>query len=76
MSSESQNGKRLPPGQRAIKRLMRWGTDHSGITSVNPKINLETYMLTIDGEVKNPVKLNWKKILELPKTVSKSDCAR
>jgi sulfoxide reductase catalytic subunit YedY len=30
-------------------------------------------MLTIDGEVKNPVRLNWKEVLALPKTVSVSD---
>ena len=30
-------------------------------------------MLTIDGEVKNPVKLSWKEVLALPTTVSVSD---
>jgi DMSO/TMAO reductase YedYZ molybdopterin-dependent catalytic subunit len=73
MSSENQKGRKLPPGQRAINRLMRWGTDHPGIKSINPKISLETYTLTIDGEVKNHAKLNWKEVLELPKTVSISD---
>jgi DMSO/TMAO reductase YedYZ molybdopterin-dependent catalytic subunit len=29
--------------------------------------------LTVDGEVDNPVKLGWKDVLELPKTVSVSD---
>jgi DMSO/TMAO reductase YedYZ molybdopterin-dependent catalytic subunit len=73
MSSESQSGRKLPPGQKAIGRLLRWGTDHPGIKSINPKINLETYTLTIDGEVKNPVKLSWEEVLALPKTVSTSD---
>jgi DMSO/TMAO reductase YedYZ molybdopterin-dependent catalytic subunit len=73
MSSEGQSGRKLPPGQRAISRLMRWGTDHPGIKAVNPKINLETYTLTIDGEVKNPVKFNWTEVLALPKTVSTRD---
>ena len=69
MSYENQSKQKLPPGQRAIKRLLRRGTDHPCITSVNPKITLATYMLTIDEEVKNPVRLNWKEVLALPKTV-------
>jgi DMSO/TMAO reductase YedYZ molybdopterin-dependent catalytic subunit len=73
MSSDNQSKQKLPPGQRAIKRLLRWGTDHPGIASVSPKIALDTYMLTINGEVKNPVRLNWKEVLALPKTVSVSD---
>jgi DMSO/TMAO reductase YedYZ molybdopterin-dependent catalytic subunit len=73
MSSENQSKQKLPPGQRAIKRLLRRGTDHPGITSFNPKITLDTHMLTIDGEVKNPVRFNWKEVLALPKAVSVSD---
>jgi DMSO/TMAO reductase YedYZ molybdopterin-dependent catalytic subunit len=73
MSSDNQSKQKLPPGQRAIKRLLRWGTDHPGIALVSPKIALDTYMLTIEREVKNPVRLNWKEVLALPKTVSVSD---
>jgi DMSO/TMAO reductase YedYZ molybdopterin-dependent catalytic subunit len=73
MSSENQSKQKLPPGQRAIEQLLRWGTDHPGIASVNPKITFDTYMLTTDGEVKNPVRLNWKEVLALPKTISVSD---
>lgn len=65
--------KRLPPSQKPTKRILRWGIDHPGITSKNPQIKTETYVLTIDGEVKNPVKLNWSEVLQLPKTVSVSD---
>lgn len=52
---------------------MRWGIDHPGITSSNPQLKLETYTLTIDGEVENPVTLNWNDFMKLPKTVSTSD---
>jgi DMSO/TMAO reductase YedYZ molybdopterin-dependent catalytic subunit len=69
----SEKDNRLPPGQRPIKRILRWGIDHPGIISTNPKINTETYVLTIDGEVKNPVKLRWAEVLQLPKTVSVSN---
>src|SRR4030043_2427956 len=64
---------RLPPGQRPIERLLRWGIDHPGITRSNPKIDLKTYSLEVVGEVENPVKLNWNSILSLPKVQSVSD---
>ncbi len=65
--------KKLPPDQQPTTRLLRWGIDHPGITSVNPQIKLETYTLTIDGEVENPVALSWNDFMKLPKTVSVSD---
>jgi DMSO/TMAO reductase YedYZ molybdopterin-dependent catalytic subunit len=73
MSSKTENGKRLPPNQKSIKRILRWGTDHPGITSTNPRIDINTYVLTVEGEVKNPVKLSWSEVLALPRTVSVSD---
>jgi DMSO/TMAO reductase YedYZ molybdopterin-dependent catalytic subunit len=73
VSSENQKAKKLPPSQTPIKRILRWGIDHPGITRSNPKLDLKTYTLTIDGEVANPVALSWTDILMLPKTVSESD---
>ena len=70
MSSKKQ---RLPPDQQATDRILRWGTDHPGITSTNPQLQLETYILTVGGEVENPVKLSWSDFTALPKTVSLSD---
>jgi DMSO/TMAO reductase YedYZ molybdopterin-dependent catalytic subunit len=72
LSSEKPE-KSLPPGQSAIQRILRWGIDHPGIVSANPKIKLETYTLTIDGEVEKPQKLTWAQVLQLPKTESVSD---
>ncbi|MGA2308837.1 MAG: molybdopterin-dependent oxidoreductase [Candidatus Bathyarchaeia archaeon] len=63
----------LPPGQAPIKRLLRWGIDHPGITRSNPKIDLKTYTLTIDGEVEKPLKLSWNEIAQLPRVQSVSD---
>ncbi len=65
--------KKLPPNQTPIKRLRRWGIDHPGIARSNPKLELKTYTLTIDGEVANPVTLTWDAVLKLPCTVSVSD---
>ncbi|MGA3192769.1 MAG: molybdopterin-dependent oxidoreductase [Candidatus Bathyarchaeia archaeon] len=75
MTSQNPNTKRekLPPGQRPIKRLLRWGKDHPGITSSNPKIDLRAYTLEISGEVEKPVKLTWDEVLKLPKVQSVSD---
>jgi DMSO/TMAO reductase YedYZ molybdopterin-dependent catalytic subunit len=64
---------RLPPGQTPIKKLPRWRIDHPGITGSNPKIDLKTYILTIDGEVEKPLRLNWNEIARLPKVESVSD---
>jgi DMSO/TMAO reductase YedYZ molybdopterin-dependent catalytic subunit len=72
-SSEKEEAKRLPPGQSAISRILRWGTDHPGITSVNPKIDLEIYCLSIDGEVEKPTRLSWKEFSALPFVISASD---
>jgi DMSO/TMAO reductase YedYZ molybdopterin-dependent catalytic subunit len=75
MSPKNANAKRgkLPPGQAPIKRLLRWGIDHPGIVRSNPRIDLETYTLTIDGEVEQPVKLGWHDVEGLPSTESTSD---
>jgi DMSO/TMAO reductase YedYZ molybdopterin-dependent catalytic subunit len=73
MSSETRKEKKLPPNQRAIGRILRWGIDHPGITSVTRHINLGAYTLTIDGEVDNPVKFSWAQVLGLPNVVSVSD---
>lgn len=63
----------LPPGQRGIKDILRWNIDHPGIIPRNPKVDLEKWTLTVDGEVYNPAKLNWDEFLNLPSAESKSD---
>ena len=65
--------KRLPPDQTVTDRILRWGSDHPGITSVNPLLKRENYTLTIDGEVEKPVKLSWSDFLVLPQSISTSD---
>jgi DMSO/TMAO reductase YedYZ molybdopterin-dependent catalytic subunit len=63
----------LPPGQVAIKRLLKWGKEHPTIAGSVPKIDLESWVLVIDGEVEKPLKLNWNDVLDLPKIESVSD---
>ena len=69
----SKQKRRLPPDQTATDRILRWGIDHPGITSTNPQLKLETYTLTVDGEVENAVKLSWNDFMKLPQIVSVSD---
>lgn len=64
---------RLPPDQHEIPALLRWNIDHPGIISENPKIDLEKWTLTVDGEVENPLNLTWQDLLNLPAVESKSD---
>jgi DMSO/TMAO reductase YedYZ molybdopterin-dependent catalytic subunit len=75
MSSREHNGrgKGLPPGQRPIKRLLRWGKEHRTIIGSVPKIHLKSWTLKIDGEVEKPLELSWNDILKLPKVESVSD---
>lgn len=73
MTSEVKRERKLPPGQSATRRILRWGTDHPGIVSTNPRIDTHKYVLTVNGEVENPVELSWTEVLELPRTVSVSD---
>lgn len=73
-SKEHDNkGEALPPNQRPIKRLLRWGKDHPTIGEPVPKIDLKTWILSINGEVENPLKLDFEGILKLPKVESVSD---
>ncbi|UCG45852.1 MAG: molybdopterin-dependent oxidoreductase [Candidatus Bathyarchaeota archaeon] len=73
-SSNNRDGVRnLPPGQRPIKRLLRWGEDHRTISGSIPKIDVETWILTVDGEVEKAMKLDWDGLRSLPKVESESD---
>jgi len=63
----------LPPGQRRVKRLLRWGTDHPGITPSIPKIDREKWTLVITGEVENPLQLSWNDLMKWPRHESVSD---
>lgn len=66
-------GKALPPGQFAIKHLLRWGKDHPTIGGPVPQIDLEKWALVIDGEIAKPLKLDWNEIIELPRIESISN---
>jgi len=64
---------RLPPHQRPIDEILRWGIDHPGIVSTLPVIDKSEWKLTVDGEVENPVVLDWDSFMKLPQVESVSD---
>lgn len=64
---------RLPPNQKAIDAIMGWGTQHPGIVKELPVIEKAEWSLTVDGEVENPLRLDWEGFMALPQAESVSD---
>ncbi len=64
---------RLPPGQRAVGSILGWGTEHPGIIKDLPNIDKDEWSLTVDGEVENPLELDWEGFMALPQAESVSD---
>jgi DMSO/TMAO reductase YedYZ molybdopterin-dependent catalytic subunit len=58
---------RLPPGQYEIQALEELQVD--GV----PQINLDSWGFEVNGEVENPIKLDWNQFAQLQKTVSVSE---
>jgi DMSO/TMAO reductase YedYZ molybdopterin-dependent catalytic subunit len=73
MPSENASQRKLPPGQRQISHILRWGVDHPSITADTPRTDLASYVLVIDGKVKNPVRLTWPQVMALQQSISISD---
>jgi DMSO/TMAO reductase YedYZ molybdopterin-dependent catalytic subunit len=73
MPSEEHKNKSLPPGQTPIKHHLKWGKDHPTIGVPVPKIDLESWVLVVEGEVEKPLRLSWDDIKKLPKVESISD---
>src|SRR3954451_3287771 len=58
---------RVPPGQYLTERfpVLTYGR--------NPKFDLATWSLSIDGEVDEPYSLSWDELLKLPQTELRTD---
>jgi len=58
---------RLPPGQTEVTiwPVLSYGP--------NPRIDTNTWSLTIDGEVNNPITINWETFTNLTQTQLKTD---
>jgi DMSO/TMAO reductase YedYZ molybdopterin-dependent catalytic subunit len=64
---------RLPPKQRWVPRLLRWGVDHPGIVQTLPDVSLNEWRLKVDGLVEKPKTYTWDEFKALPQMVSVSD---
>jgi DMSO/TMAO reductase YedYZ molybdopterin-dependent catalytic subunit len=58
---------RLPPGQRQVHNFPVLDL------GVRPEVTLDKWQLKIHGRVKNPVTLDWKQFLDLPRFKDVSD---
>jgi len=58
---------KLPPGQSEVQALQ---VLHVGVV---PGIRLDEWAFEVDGEVENPVTLDWNQFTQLPKTISVSE---
>jgi DMSO/TMAO reductase YedYZ molybdopterin-dependent catalytic subunit len=63
----------LPLGQHEIDHILKWNREHPGIIPRNPKADLDTWTLTLRGEVRTPMSLKWQDILALPTAQSTGD---
>ena len=64
---------RLPPNQRWVDHILKWGEEHPGIQRALPEINAQDWRLTVEGLVSNPVELTREDFLALEQVVSVSD---
>jgi DMSO/TMAO reductase YedYZ molybdopterin-dependent catalytic subunit len=64
---------RLPPRQRWIPSILKWGIEHPGINYPLPNISKQDWVLQVSGEVNNPLILDWKTFQDLPQSISVSD---
>ena len=63
----------LPPDQRQINHILKWGTEHSALTQSIPRIATNRWTLRINGEVKNAIRLRWADLLQYPSITTVSD---
>jgi DMSO/TMAO reductase YedYZ molybdopterin-dependent catalytic subunit len=73
MSQKEGDAKELPPNQKAIGRLLRWGKDHPGISRSIPKLDLDRWELSVGGEVERETRFNWGEFVKLPMVETISD---
>ena len=73
MPNSSTKDDKLPPKQYVRNRILKWGTEHPGISKRQPEINREKWHLIIDGLVESPQNFTWDQLNQLPMVESTSD---
>jgi DMSO/TMAO reductase YedYZ molybdopterin-dependent catalytic subunit len=64
---------RLPPSQRWINHILKWGEEHRGIQSKLPDISHSEWRLIVDGDVETQIELEWSDFINLEQVESISD---
>jgi len=70
---EERSRERLPPKQRWIPSILKWGVEHPGIVYTLPEVSLDDWRLKVEGLVENPTLFTWGDFIALPQTVLVSD---
>ena len=70
---EENHHERLPPKQRWIPSILKWGVEHPGIVKTLPDVSLEDWRLRVEGLIEQPTLFTWEDFVALPQTVSVSD---
>ena len=73
MYRRNEGSRRLPPNQKAIKSILGWGVEHPGIVGKLPIIDKAKWRLSVDGEVENPLNIDWEGLMALPQVEYVSD---
>ena len=64
---------KLPPNQRWIDHILKWGEEHRGIQSTLPNVSLDDWRLIVEGEVGSPTELDWSDFMGLEQVISISN---
>ncbi len=64
---------KLPPNQRWIENILKWGEEHPGIQKELPNVSLDEWRLIIGGEVENSLELTWEDFMGFEQVASISD---
>ena len=70
---EEKPRERLPPKQRWVPSILKWGVEHPGIVHTLPDVSLGDWRLKVEGLVEKPTLFTWDDFKALPQTVSVSD---
>ena len=70
---EERHHERLPPKQRWIPGILKWGVEHPGVVAKLPEVSLGDWRLKLDGLVESPTLLTWGEFVALPQAESVSD---
>jgi DMSO/TMAO reductase YedYZ molybdopterin-dependent catalytic subunit len=70
---EEKEKPRLPPDQRWVDHILKWGVEHRGIVPTLPNIDKDKWKFKVHGLVEKPKEYSWDDFMALSQVVSVSD---